>query len=274
MIKLSDVSVEELRLNRYDPERYEIIKSMGISNIQGLIDAIKQHPEIDWTVSKECIRAVSNIVNSKNKIGKEPMISNVREYTDQSLNEDDKKNNGDKLILFPPTANAPVTNSTLRESSISQIKEDIALATAMGDNYLISRMKNIGETFRPRIETALDFYTEQVERQAQQIQSQGVITPDMNIFEQSFNVKKDLINKKYPEIVEYLVQELEKKGLIWGDLSETQKKLLLNSTITDFSVFRKVRENLVQDVAYYTTVEEAFDMQNNDYEALNRFARK
>ena len=269
MIKLENVSVDSLALWYDCPQFQELIDSMGILSIKGLLDYIEISPEYDWSIIKDKINKVQKIVNRNNKLGKEPVIYPVdgKNYYEESLtNYYDTLNKGSVLLLKPPTSEIYTSYKGIMDESIDKIIRRLLTTTPNGDNYLQRNYTKIGPAHIKKIVEAIKLYHEQLDRIGKFAQK-----TDSNLFEYQKKEKLALAEEKYSKIITYLI--LNTKEFVWGKLTDKQKKQYLSSIIYNNEMDKLIKDRMINNVANYTTLKELKRLEKNDYKVLNRFIK-
>ena len=189
----------------------------------------------------------------------------VRDYEDKSLEKTDELNYGDILLLSNPAGYPTVRYSSLKSMTMKEIKQQLT-PNDKGDIRLWVR--NVGNDKLGKITSAVDMYTEQVEKQSKLTDDR-----DINLFEYQSKEKKEIVEDRYAYIIAYLLCT-GKEELLWGSLSKAQKRLYLSSITTTDKWKRKIREGMVKYISNYTTLPELERLEKEDYKVLNKFIKK
>ena len=189
----------------------------------------------------------------------------VRDYEDKSLEKTDELNYGDILLLSNPAGYPTVRYSSLKSMTMKEIKQQLT-PNDKGDIRLWVR--NVGNDKLGKITSAVDMYTEQVEKQSKLTDDR-----DINLFEYQSKEKKEIVEDRYAYIIAYLLCT-GKEELLWGSLSEAQKRLYLSSITTTDKWKRKIREGMVKYISNYTTLPELERLEKEDYKVLNKFIKR
>lgn len=265
MIKLSDVAAKEIySLFKTDFVK-EIIKGKDIVSVDDVIALMEEYPEADWASISQDVEKIKRQVTAFNDKGYEPKVFFTSSYSDSSLNNTDRLNFGDVLLLnniFNPRTGK---NLSVTSKSIADIKGELSHTSPIGENYFKRNNRNFGEGRLYQMLDAIEFYQQQVERQA-------ALTPDrdINLFLLDQNKKRQIVTESFSEIVEYLVDNTEEK-LVWGNLSDCQKQLLTSSVVNSYQSDLRIRESLVTNIANYTTLPELECVASHDAKVLSRF---
>lgn len=268
MIRLKNVSIEVLNADSIVPELQKTIEERNIISIEDLLNEIGRSPEINWLPIKDRLEDTLEQIKKSNLKNKEAKIYLPREYQDKSLEYTDSKNKGNVLMIWNPTARREVKPYRLSLMSVQEIKRELSHTYASGENYFVHSRKNgLGEKYIPKVLNALDYYTEQVERQA-------TLTPrrDINLFTYQQGEKREIVERKYAEIIAYLIYD--SKEFLWGDLSEAKKKRFISSIINHQFQDENTREIMIQMISDYTTLEELERLLKGDYKVLKRFIKR
>lgn len=272
MITLNDVSAKTvIALGGYNPSAIEVLaKNIGVKSVEDVLQMIYKYPEYNWDRTLEKIKRVKGLVDNANDRGTQPEQYFIKDYSDPILDRQNKLNIGNYLPLDNPT-HYQTTLNRLRGKTIAEIKEDLAHITPDGRCYISgsnSTYRNIGSAELPRIVTAIEMFQDQIERQAQ-------LTDDRtkNLFDLDRDKKIEIVEQSYTDIIDYLVCNTQAR-LIWGQLSDTQKKKYISSTINNNKPDRETRANIISYVSDYTTLPELEKVANHDLKVLKRFIVK
>lgn len=239
----------------------------GANNLAEVIKIVEKHPKIQWGEVLSDIKYYTRIMDKSNSKGHESIIYETKGYSDNSLEYNDKKNKGEVLLFTSPTCSRSTAGITIANLTIATIKADLKYVLPNGTNYVFAHYRGFGIESINNLLKNIELYEEQVERQAQLTDSRKC-----NIFKLNYNDKKKIANTYYREIIETLLRK-DNKGLIWGELTDNQRRLYLESLMSDTSRARTIRNNLVNDIANYTTINELESFKNGDEKVLSRFIR-
>lgn len=271
MIKTENLFLESLCIDLGDRSVKAVIYKENAHSVGELLEVMKKYPDLDWKRAKSLIKRANNIVKKSNANGKEAEIYIPQAYSDSRLLATDKDSYAADLILQSPTSEGHCKYYSLNNKTIEDIKRDIVLTDSRGVNALKSSnsdYRNIGSAAILKIVKALDFYREQVERQAK-------IYDDWsnNLFYEDYLEKEQIVKDLYSEIVLFFAYHSESRT-VWGDLSDEEKKKIVSSAINDKEIDRIIREKLFNDITLYTTLPELEDLSNNNQNILKRFLVK
>ena len=132
-------------------------------------------------------------------------------------------------------------------------------------------MDGIGPSRIKKILPLITFYDEQVMRQYQELDNIHTLMHTFNqtpIFYLNKTAKQAIVEEEINDIIMYLLDNT-KEELIWGKLSDNQKKLLETATRNK----NITREHLIQIITNYTTLSE-LEKGITKTKTLNRFIRK
>ena len=189
----------------------------------------------------------------------------IKDYEDKSLEYVDGLNYGKVLLLSNPASYSTVVYRSIEHRTIKDFKNYF---TPNDEGIVRIWARNVGEDKLTKIITAVDMYTEQVERQAR-------LTDDreINLFEYQGKEKREIVEDKYAYIIAYLLCT-GKKELIWGSLSEPQKKHYLSSITATSEWGKEIRQNIIDCISNYTTLPELEKLEKENYKVLNKFIKK
>ncbi len=196
----------------------------------------------------------------------EPEVYPSNGYEDKSLKYQDKLNTGSVLLLENPTERL-VRFAKIKDMPIDIIKIDVSHTFPDGKAYIM-RHRNIGKTILPRITSAINFYEEQIQRQAKLTTKR-----DINLFEMDLDARREIVGEAYGNIIAYLLSNADER-LFWGELTPAQKKLYLLSVISSQKKDLETRNNVINNIAGYTTLPELEKVSKHNYRALRRFIVK
>lgn len=271
MIKLEDVSIqlfETMLKKRLEKEEtfeeilnaISILKNYSIENYEQLKELIKSsNPDFNMELLKkelECIEAKIEFANSQ---GTEPEIYSSNGYKLgvidlRSLGITDKYTSGRNLILKSPT-NIRHTNRDgyINMHTIGELKHMLTHVHPNLKNVLLYGNYSLTREDIPKLIKAINFYEEQVIRQAQEIKKDKSIHLPRNVFEYDKDIKRELVEEQIKDVVDYLTSSTS--TYIWGKLTEAEKLRLIKS-VTSRSGNQIIKRNIVEMIANYTTLSE------------------
>lgn len=274
MITLDNISMERLFMRVYEPKVYKTLSQLGAKTVQDVVNnAGNFFDETQLSRINKAIDKMQGQIQNLNKNERELNIYNVNR--DNISNYTDRSNPGSVLILKNPTLSHTSMYGSLKEKSIDQIKNDLQLMTEWGDNYLIFAYRNIGKENINKILEALNLYDEQVQRQAKLIDEDELNKPfystQVNIFEHDYNEKACIASENYENIINYFVDN--NKDLIWGNMSDNQKRLYVASMNRKTESQRRIRREIITYIANYTLLSELENLEKDDYKLLTKFMK-
>ena len=270
MIKLSNVSA---KLVTPFGENYQVIKLIQekkAKSVEDVMKLIEEHKEYDWDKIKRDCKHIQKMIEAANARGDKANIYNISNYEDSELEKQNEMNLGNILLLDNITQHR-VQYVSLKHKTIKQIKEDLSYALPNGTNYLTSGYAGyykIGESNLPKIVEAINMYEEQINRQALLTNNR-----EINLFELDQKDKSYIVEEMYKDIVLYLVYNTDEK-LIWGNLSDAQKRLYISSAINSNKQDIYIKNKLISYISNYTTLPELEKVADNDLKVLKRFIKK
>lgn len=269
MIELKNISARTvIPYDAYSIKK--LVEKTGATSAQDVLELITKYPEYNWYKVIKMFGGVEREMNLANKRGHEPEMFYTRGYANEDLSQQDLLNYGDILLLDNPT-HFKTRYKYLKDKSIAQIKTDLAHTAPNGKNYVSASnygYRNIGLDRIPRVVSLIEMYEEQIERQSHLTSER-----DINLFELHKDIKMDITEEMYNEIIMYLVYNTNER-LVWSSLSDAQKKLYLSSAINKKQEDVKTRERIKEYIANYTTLPELERVADHNLKVLKRFIVK
>lgn len=188
-----------------------------------------------------------------------------KKYQDERLSYVDDLNKGSILLLQNPTNYSTARLSSVKYETIADLKRNLA---PNEDGNIEVWCRKFGNYYGLKLIDAINMYTEQVEKQAQLTQNR-----EINLFEYQKEQKVEFIYKRYKDVIAYLLYAA-KEELVWGKLSDAQRKLYLSSIINDKQTDNMIKGRVVDYISNYTTLPELDRLYRGDYKVLNKFIRK
>jgi len=297
MLKLEDIYIQGLKeeleifykITRNLSEEksieriYEMLDKNNIETYQQLKDFIKKHNQINIEDFIKIRKHLNKIITKLEKIPFSYEKPSAPTFTFDtysnskidmlSLETTDKDTLCNRLIYLKPT-NSYQSNKVRKFNtfSIYQAKNMLGMYGLSDDyktiqNALIANIKNFGLKDAIKVKFAIDFYEEQVIRQAQEAE----LKEGINYFDLNMKEKELIIRDKYKEIIEYIV--FNANTCVWGELTKAQKILMLKSIDGHTSDYEIIRNNFVNIFRDYTTLLE-LDNTNINPKVLQRFIVK
>ena len=130
---------------------------------------------------------------------------------------------------------------------------------------VIGRIRNIGPDSITKIISALKMYDEQILRQANLTEKR-----DYNLF---LKAKNEIVEDLYSDIIMYLIYNTEERT-IWGELTESQKKLYISSVINNKKRDTIIKDRMIDIISNYTTLPELEKVADGNRKVLKRFIEK
>lgn len=269
MIELKNVSARTvIPYDEYSIK--ELVEKTGATSADDVLMLITKYPEYNWSKVIKMFGGVEREMDLANKGGYEPEMFYTKGYVNEDLSQQDLINHGGILLLNNPTY-FKTRYIHLKDKSIAQIKTDLAHTKPNGKNYVSasnSEYRKVGPNRLPRLVSLIEMYEEQIERQSQLTSER-----DINLFELHKDIKLDITEEMYNEIIMYLVYNTNER-LVWNALPDAQKKLYLSSAINKKQEDIKTRQRIKEYIANYTTLPELERVANHDLKILKRFIVK
>lgn len=271
MVKLEDVSIKlfeaelKKRLNKGE-EFEEILNILSILNnysietygdLKYFIET--DNPDFNKDLFKQELEKVEKNIELLTEQGIKPEMYKSEGYrlgvVDlRSLEITDKYTSGRNLIIKSPT-NIRHTNrdAYVNMHTVGELKHMLSHVHPNLRNVLLYGNYCLKREDIPNIIKAINFYEEQVIRQAKEMKKDPSIYLPQNIFEYDKKIKKALVNEQIKDVVDYLTSSTS--TYIWGKLTDTEKLRLIKS-VTSKSGNQMIRSNIVEMIANYTTLSE------------------
>lgn len=263
MIKLSDISINNV-LYGSEQRFVNLAKENNCYSVEDLISLTKLYPKYNWDVVNKRIDELKLIVERNNIKGIE---LETYEYENNGIELVDKLNRGDVLLLDNPTLELQTKFRGLRTYSIDEIKHNLKLTDQLGRN-VIGRIRNIGPDSITKIISALKMYDEQILRQANLTEKRNY-----NLFLKDKKAKNEIVQDLYSDIIMYLIYNTEERT-IWGELTESQKKLYISSVINNKKRDTIIKDRMIDIISNYTTLPELEKVADGNRKVLKRFIEK
>jgi len=190
----------------------------------------------------------------------ESLVYRVNNYAGSEFNRYildfvDKHNSCIDLILRGPTILvSPKKEIVLQDISIYEAKKLISEVvvdkfSSKKENALIARLPYFGPKDAQIFRDAINFYEEQVLRQAQE-----TTCLDQNLFVLNRDKKSGIILDNYSEIVDYFIDTAD--VCVWGNLGKSHKLKLNYSKRAKTEETLRIRDKFIRMLADYTTLSE------------------
>lgn len=268
-IKLENVSIRDMI---YYPNGF-LIKSNDAKIISELFSKynIKNYQELQDFLGRDDVKIEHEILLklryaiaiTKEKIASINVTGNVPELFTFDLLESididdnakqitDHSNNCNILPYSMPYAYGTVLNK-LKYITIAEAKQ--LLSTAYIDGSKIQNAftgrRNIGPTTAKRVASLIDFYDEQVARQALTHKEAS----NCDLFNLNKEAKIEIVTEQLKEIIEYLLNTADE--CIFGQLSDMAKTKIASASISEWGrETLRTKMNLIELIANYTTLTE------------------
>lgn len=284
MINLEDISTDNIfnylmYTTEKNSELLKIFQDYNINNCQQLkviIDDLKDNSDVDLTFLSNYLLDAIEGLKLINESLEQPYVCYFDKYNNTeidtlSLEKTDRETLAKRLIYMNPTRSFSSPKiEELNRLSIHQTKYLLGKLYVSScpkeiKNALVFNTRNMGGKEVFKIKKLIDFYEEQVIRQAQESGLKDVNYFDLNALE-----KESIIIDNYKEIMEYLIANAD--TCIWGTVSNRQKKIMLHS-INGKGDYRIVKNNFINIFRDYTTLSELEDGKIK-VKTLNRFIIK
>lgn len=263
MVRLSNISADYV-LYGSEQRFVDLARENNCYSVEDLISLTKLYPKYNWDIVNKRIDEFKLIVEKNNIKGIEP---ETYEYEDNGIESVDKLNKGDVLLLDNPTLELQTKFKGLRTYSIDEIKHNLKLTDQFGRN-VIGRIRNIGPDSITKIISALKMYDEQILRQANLTEKRNY-----NLFLKDKKAKNEIVEDLYSDIIMYLIYNTEERT-IWGELTESQKKLYISSVINNKKRDTIIKDRMIDIISNYTTLPELEKVADGNRKVLKRFIEK
>ena len=233
-------------------------------NLQDLENIIKAYPRYNWHRIKQQLEHGRKIVDRFNQSNKKIEAYKTNGYKNTKLEKMDSQNFIGHLMIVSPTNKHSAVWGKLLNKSIEIIKKELQLVDTNGQNYVLNNYNEFNHNHLSLLISSINMYEEQIERQYELIKRTST-----NLLKENFLEKKHIAIDNYIDIIDYLIIG-NPKDLFWGELTDTESKLYLDSTK---KYGNKVKEKLVTYIAHYTTLPELEQLDNGNMKVLERFIK-
>lgn len=267
MINLSDVSTERLiAFLAYDhtdegKNARLTLEKHKIRDFQTLKNMVQNgRKEFNNDIFKSAIASVEANIAHANSIRREPVIFNCNNYKGstvytKTLKYTDEHNMGDILICKSPAISTSGKFGELKNITISEAKSLLSKVVAhdkpsTGENAFTEKFRRFNAADAENIRDAINFYEEQVLRQANEIKKRGI-----NLFTVNKDKKEFIVRDNLKNIVTYLLDTAD--VCVWGELSNSQKSKLFTA-VTRYTGYENqvIRQRIIDVITNYTTLSE------------------
>ena len=269
MINLENVSTERLitflKCDIYKmgevQDAYTLLNKYAIKDYQKLKDLILSGKrDFDNEFLKNALSSVEQNVKYANEIGREPLIYACNNYDGANVDEKtlkitDRKTLCGVLLYKSPAIFSKGKSGALTHIQISDAKDLLGKVaghskTSVGSNAFVESMTRFTNLDAIRLRDAINFYEEQVLRQAEETTRKKI-----NLFELNQKEKYLIVRAEIKNIVKYLVENAD--VCVWGDFTPAQKVRLMNAVTTYRGYENQVlRDRIINVIANYTTLSE------------------
>jgi len=269
MIKLENVSTERLiTFLRYDLTRsgdlkdaYLALNKHGIKDYQKLKDMIENgRKEFQNEFLINALATVEENIKHAHEIGREPILYTCNNYAGSTIDEKtlkitDRKNPCSILLYKSPAIFSKGKTGSLIHIQISEAKDLLGKVvghskSTTGNNAFVESMKRFGNIDSAKLRDAINFYEEQVLRQAEETYKKK-----KNLFILNKQEKELIVEDQIISIVKYLTQNADE--CVWGEFSPAQKKRLMNAVTSHTGYENQVlRNRIINVITNYTTLSE------------------
>lgn len=286
MINLCDVSTERLiTFLKYDSSKtkelsdaYLTLTRHKIREFQTLKTMIKKsRKEFNNAFLKGAIAEVESNIEYANSIEREPKIFVCKDYENstvfpKTLKYTDKHNSCDVLLCKSPAIMYSGKFGALKDITISEAKDLLVKVVghskaSIGNNAFVEKFRRFGIQEAEIVRDAINFYEEQVLRQAKETKKRNI-----NLFTLNKEEKEFIVSEQIKNIVKYIVDNAD--ICVWGELTPAQKNRLMQA-ITSYSGYENqvIRQRMIEIISNYTTLTE---LQNDvvKQKTLDRFILK
>lgn len=263
MIKLENVTTNKLIYGTEVKTSLAIdlkmfLRRNGIEDYQALKDFLESGKKV---VGREFLEAKLQEVEEKiqrdNDLGFEPQIYVTNGYQnvdEKSIKKTEGKNKGSVLIFKSPLVCHAGKKAKITNLTIHDIKHLLSHVTPVrGINALTGTLSGYGDFAGETLLSSLNFFEEQISRQAAETQDQ-----DRNLFIVDGTEKKAIVEENIDDVLNFFVDNA--KTCVWGELTSAQKRILTEIVMGRRSEkHRTIRQNMIDVVSNYTTLSEIRD---------------
>lgn len=269
MIRLCNVSTERLisfleYMKMKSPEMmnaYLALTNHQIKDFETLRNMVANgRREFDNDILRSAVKDVETNIEHANSLGREPILFTCDDYKDsdvfrKTLKLTDKRNLCSVLLCKSPVITGSCKYGALKDVRISEAKDLLGRVVAYdkkntGNNAFIEKIRRFGPNEAENVRRAINFYEQQVLRQAAETRRRGV-----NLFVLNKEEKEKIVSAQIENIVKYLVENAD--VCVWGELSNAQKNRLITA-VTTYSGYENqmIREKMIDVISNYTTLKE------------------
>lgn len=269
MIQLKDVSTERLitflefgiKTQGELRDAYLALTRHKIRDFQTLKNMVANaRKEFNNEFLKNAIREVEINIKHANDIGRQPVLFTCNDYENSNvyrntLKRTDRDTACDVLLCKSPAIVTSGKFGALQDIKIGEAKDLLGKVvghdkTTAGFNAFTEKIRRFGNVEAEIVRDAINFYEEQVLRQARETKKRNI-----NLFLLNKTQKEFIVRDQIKTIIKYLVDNAD--VCVWGELSPAQKNRLV-SAVTKYSGYENglIRERMIEAIANYTTLSE------------------
>lgn len=246
---------------------------MNFEELRVLILSGNKDFQYDYLIKElKIILKYLQIANSNDNKG---ILYPCNDYVGSNINRDildktDRENFGGVLIFGNPFVRSNAKRNAISSYSIFELKHllnsvQLNNVYIRGENGFVGHFRMLGHSSAQQIRDAINFYEEQVLRQA------TIYSSSDNLFLEDIVIRRGLVINQLEEILEYFINNMDEA--IWGTLTDAQRRTL--QKVIDKSKDKNVdvtRDNFINMVSNYTTLDD-FEDGIVKKRALDRFIK-
>lgn len=268
MIRLENVSTSSLidyinisgYDNRTDKSIYDFLVKNNITNYKILQEMLenKESELVDNNALQFLryhLKKVKERINRANSRGFEPEIFTFDNYKntnidDENLSITDKNTNGNVLLYALPFIKYGARLNVLNRLSIDEIKHLLGHIDGYNLRNALTMKRSFGNGTAERVVELIDFYEQQVLRQASETEERGI-----NLFAFNKDKKDEIVEAQLKEIIEYILDSASE--CVWGKMTDTSKKRMLAAALSRWGKYvQRDKRALIDAISNYTTLGE------------------
>lgn len=266
MIKLENVSTERLinstknlsLRSQIFKDAYGLLISYNIRDYQMLKDFLESKKlEFDsvFEFLRDELMEVESDIENANSLGLKPEIFTFDIYNDSLIDDKtlritDQSNKGDILLYTNPMERGGARINQLKYMSIDEIKHLASHLSSYKLQNAFTKRRNFGIDTVKRVVSRVNFYEQQVLRQASETDER-----DINLFMLNKREKDEIVESQIKDIALYFVDNALE--CVWGNLPSSQKLRMMRAVLAvrGENVLED-RRRLINAVSNYTTLSE------------------
>lgn len=239
----------------------ELLTKNNITNFKMLKDlleneSIKERNSLAYALLKGRVEETEYKITILKLTGKKIKIPSFNSYTKVNIDEEtatitDKGNKGIILPYTFPFISSDSRLKILNELEIAKIKELLSSV----DSYDLTKCalmakRRIGPTLVEKTLHLIDFYEQQVIRQALETNQRGI-----NLFTLNKEEKDKIVESNLQEYIEYILDNTITS--IWGKINYTTQKRIYDAIVLNSGEHKEIiRKALIDAISNYTTLSE------------------